>query len=401
MSDKLKNVLIGSFVLVAIMIAIGSILFLKPSIGDGKKTVNVRFSNIFGINIGTRVTFAGRPIGRVKEILKIPDARYDIKDENGKIYCYELKLKVDSHLEIYDSDIVTLQTTGLMGEKSIAIIPKKAQKKSYLITNQVIYAKTMYSFENAAEQIAQLSIKTEKTLDNFNSWFEKNSNLFSRALYSISNLLENIDSQKLASSLNESINSFNSNMNHITQIFERFNQNDGINKINTLIDNAAITSQFISNQGKEIVENLKNLSYALNNSKNNIGRLLNSEDLYLQTSAILSKANTLFNDINNYGLLFQYSKSWQRLRTKRANILESLSKPSDFKNYFEREISEITTALNRIHRLIEKAEDNTQKQKILDNENFKRNFAHLLRQVKSLQDIIKLYNESLVDSKSE
>src|SRR3989304_7984515 len=123
MSDKLKNILIGFFALLGIVITICTVLFLKPSIGDGKKILNVKFSNIQGLNIGTRVTFAGKPIGEVIEIKEVKDARKDRKDEFSRYYFYLLKLKVDSSVEVYNSDIVSLQTTGLMGEKSIAINP--------------------------------------------------------------------------------------------------------------------------------------------------------------------------------------------------------------------------------------------------------------------------------------
>ena len=70
MTDKSKNILIGLFVLMSIIIIIATVLFLQPSIGDGKKTLNVRFSNISGIHIGTRVTLAGKPIGEVEKITR-------------------------------------------------------------------------------------------------------------------------------------------------------------------------------------------------------------------------------------------------------------------------------------------------------------------------------------------
>ena len=105
MSDKLKNILIGLFALMAIMTVVGTVLFLQPSIGDGKKTLNVRFANVAGINIGTRVTFAGKPIGEVKEILKVQDARENRTDDASGIYIYQLTLKVDSSVDVYENDM--------------------------------------------------------------------------------------------------------------------------------------------------------------------------------------------------------------------------------------------------------------------------------------------------------
>jgi len=399
MTDKFKNILIGLFVLMAIVIIIVTILFLQPSIGDGKKTLNVRFSNISGIHIGTRVTLAGKPIGEIAKITRVVEARKDKKDEFGRIYYYQLKLKVDSSVEIYDCDIIAIQTTGLMGEKSVGITPKSPpnNKTTKIITNDIIYAKSSDSFENTADQISQLSDKAEKAIDNFNLWFEKNSKDLSTTISSFSNLLNSIDTQKTVTSLNQSINSFTNNMNYINQLFQTTQENNTFDKLNFLVDNLTLTSQFISTDGKEILENLSTLSKNINKAQGSIGRLVNSDDLYLKFNAILSKANTLFNDINSYGLLFQYSKSWQRLRTQRANILESLNNPNDFKNFFEKEIADITASLSRINQLVSKAENSSQKQKMLSSENYKRNFSYLLRQVESLLNMVKLYNEDSLD----
>ena len=75
MSDKTKNILIGLFVAAAVAIMVGMVLFLEPTIGDGKKTLSVRFANVAGITIGTRVTYAGKPVGEVLHITEVPTAR--------------------------------------------------------------------------------------------------------------------------------------------------------------------------------------------------------------------------------------------------------------------------------------------------------------------------------------
>jgi phospholipid/cholesterol/gamma-HCH transport system substrate-binding protein len=397
MSDKFKNILIGAFTMMSVLIIIGTILFMQPSIGDGKKIINVRFSDVAGISIGTRVNFAGKAVGEVKDIIIVKDAREENISDNENIYCYQLILKVDSSVEILDTDIVCIQTIGLMGEKSVGIVPKSSNKNSRIITNEIIYAKSNDSFEDTAIQISKLSNKAEKAIDNFNDWFNKNSDNLSTLFASFSNIAQDISSQKIVSSLNSSITSFNQSFDHINNALKIFEENKNFDKINLLVDNMTCAS----NEGKEIFQNIKTLSSKLNNTDTGLGKLLNGDEMFLQLNAILSKANTLFNDINNYGLLFQYSKGWQRLRTKKANILESLNNPMDFKNFFEKEISEITTSLSRIDRLVEKASDKSNHQKIMNSENFKKNFGYLLRKVESLHDIIKLYNESLENNNSK
>ena len=89
MTDKLKNVLIGAFAMLSITIIIGTILFMQPSIGDGKKNLRVRFSDIAGINIGTRVNFAGKPVGDVKDI-SIVQAQFPFLVSPSLLLCFDI-----------------------------------------------------------------------------------------------------------------------------------------------------------------------------------------------------------------------------------------------------------------------------------------------------------------------
>ena len=107
------------------------------------------------------------------------------------------------------------------------------------------------------------------------------------------------------------------------------------------------------------------------------------------------------NDINHYGILFQYDKSWQRSRTKKANFLKALETPKEFRTYFDGEIDAITASLGRLSELLDRAENADEKTKIAENENFKKQFAALLRSAESLTDSIKLYNEGLIAKDDE
>ena len=101
------------------------------------------------------------------------------------------------------------------------------------------------------------------------------------------------------------------------------------------------------------------------------------------------------NDVNHYGLLFQYDKHWQRSRTKKANILKSLDTPREFRSYFEGEVDTITTSLGRLTELLDLAGPE-KKENCRDNEQFKQQFGTLIRSVQSLSESLKLYNEGLV-----
>jgi phospholipid/cholesterol/gamma-HCH transport system substrate-binding protein len=109
----------------------------------------------------------------------------------------------------------------------------------------------------------------------------------------------------------------------------------------------------------------------------------------------MNKSETLLNDVNHYGLLFQYNKQWQKSRTKKANFLKALDTPQEFRNYFEGEVDSMTTSLGRLTELMERA-GGDERMKIAQSDAFKRNFASLMRQVQGLTDSLKLYNEGLI-----
>ncbi|MFN0065570.1 MAG: MlaD family protein, partial [Chlamydiales bacterium] len=122
-SDRYKAFWLGLFVIFAILVVAWLFLFLRPSVGDGKKTLRIRFTNVGGVTVGTRVTFGGRAVGEVTEINEIYDARSEKSDSLGNVYFFELIAKVDSKIKIYNYDEIEYTTQGLLGEKSVAIIP--------------------------------------------------------------------------------------------------------------------------------------------------------------------------------------------------------------------------------------------------------------------------------------
>ena len=90
MVNHSKNLMIGLFMMMALAIIIFIILFIHPTVGDEGRTLRVRFSNIDKVNIGTRVTFGGRPVGEVIDIQEIINDTYPRKSHEGRVYVYEI-----------------------------------------------------------------------------------------------------------------------------------------------------------------------------------------------------------------------------------------------------------------------------------------------------------------------
>jgi len=393
MGEQTKNMLVGFFILAACALTVSIILFLKPSVGDGKKTYIVRFSNINKIGVGTQVLFAGKPVGEVVSVEEIYDARKQPNDSIGRVYYYQLKLKVDSSVSIYNTDDVAITTSGLLGEKSISITPKAPPKgvTPKLITTQPIYADSVDPLESAFNQISSLADKAGISFEYLNDWLQKNSDNIAQAVVSFRDAMKQIDIAVgdfnrlgVINDVHQSINSFKGLCDSVQKVVTDFEENGVFANVNTMTKHLASTS-----------ENLDIITDDLATGKGTLGKLIKNDDMYLRATAILSKMDTLMNDVNHYGVLFHLNKSWQRERLQRVNLMTSLESPTAFRVYFEKEVDSVNMAMSRLSMLIQKAESSPNKENILNNQGFKDDFAQLLKDVDELSDNLKLYNEQL------
>ncbi|SRR5581483_716171 len=397
MGEQTKNMLIGIFVIAASSVIVWLVMFLKPSVGDGKETLYVRFSTINQINVGTRVLFAGKPVGEVVAVQEISDARKKpMADVLGEIYYYQLVLKVDSSVKVYDTDEVVVQTTGLLGEKSIAIIPKIPPKGVIpkLITNQPIYAKSIDPIENAFNELSNVSKEMKNTFNQVSRWIEKNGDdmastvrSFGKAAHEVEVTLHSINDQNLGPDIKAGVKQFTHILHDIQEAIQQL-------KDGNVFVNAGITMKNLKTTSK----NMSDITTVINEGKGTVGRLIKSDDFYMHMSSLLSKADILMNDVNHYGILFHLNKAWQRQRAHRMTVLNALDTPEGFKDYFETEVAHINTAMSRISMLLDKAEHSPEKEEILGDEEFAKDFRELLRLADELSDNLKLYNQQLKEA---
>ena len=184
--------------------------------------------------------------------------------------------------------------------------------------------------------------------------------------------------------VHESIAAFKGLCNSTQKVVDDFEKNGVFAQVGTISKHLASTSQ-----------NLDVITDDLATGKGTLGKLIKNDDMYLRVTAILSKMDTLMNDVNHYGVLFHLNKSWQRERLQRINLMSSLDSPNAFRIYFEKEVDSVNMAMSRLSMLIQKAESSPNKDNILNNQGFKDDFAQLLKDVDELSDNLKLYNEQL------
>jgi len=196
---------IGATVILAIALVTRALVFLHPTPGDGKNKIRVRFQTIDHIGKGTRVTFAGKPVGEV-ELISLLSEAFDRRTLSSKpIYPYEITLALDSSVKVYKCDTVIIKTAGLMGERSIAITPQTADLISDLTPltfEDIIFANEPGSVEETFAEINSVTYKAEKTLDSLHSLVKQSETDLKTTLQSISKSFSELD--HLLTSLNNS-----------------------------------------------------------------------------------------------------------------------------------------------------------------------------------------------------
>ena len=391
MVDQIKNFIIGIFVLAAIGIITFVILFLNPKTGDEQKILRVRFADIDKVTVGTRVTFAGNPVGEVVEIRELPDAVDHRISHDGLVYAYELVLRVDSAINVFNSDEITLRTSGLLGEKSVAITPKTPAEnvEIRIVNDEIIYAVEVSSVEDTLKGIKTLTAKIDDTLEGF------------------LNIIEEVQERKIIEKLSVIAQNFK-------DISTELNQPEKINRMMSNFDELSVNSLALTKNAnaswpkiEATINNFNATSKSANDlidrvtlGEGSIGRLLVKDEFYVQTNALLSKAQTLMNDISHYGLLFHLDKGWQRLRARRMNLLYSLSTPQEFKNYFNDEVDQISTSLSRVYMLLDKTNDCLPCSNVLFDCEYSKVFGELLRRVNDIEESLRMYNEQRMEAKA-
>lgn len=389
MADQAKNILIGIFVIAAMTLVIFVLLFLHPSVGDEGQILRVRFADIDKVTLGTRVTYGGKPVGEVVDIKEVDDPNVQLRvGENGYIYLYELQLQVDSSVKVYNTDQIILRTSGLLGERYVEISPeiRNSSEAFYLVNDQVLFANESGSVEETLKDLKKLTDKFEGALTSIKDTFDNINQL--KILDKVNKTAQNLS--EITTSINHT-RKWSELLDNLHAVSKKVNESWGrideaISKTNVALakfDNSLLNIQSITDQTKA--------------GYGTFGRLFMREDLYLQLNALLNKGSTLFDDINAYGLLFQNNKQWQRLRARRLNLITKLCTPCEFQNYFSEELNQINASLARINMVLGETESCDCYEDFMEDEEFRKVFADLIRRVKAMEESLQLYNQQVVD----
>lgn len=403
MADQLKNLLIGLFVTAAAGVVIFILMFLHPRIGDDGRIIHVRFTDIDKVTIGTRVTYAGKPVGEVIGIEEVQEGRAGKTDEGGHVYIYDLTLRVDSKVKVFNTDEIASRTSGLLGEKNIDITPISPKPGQVLIEVDAnpIYAQQTGTVEETFKEFKEAADKLEAALDAATDILNRVRE--NRLVEKVTKVVENVES--ITSALNKpdeisgivtNAHKFSENLNKTWDNVDKFVDSVrhswvSVDKFIKDIDDAALSITEFVHGGQGIIQDVSQ-------GKGTLGKFLGSDDFYLRTNSIMSKLETVLDDINHYGLLFQSDKGWQRLRARRMNLLQKLCSPQEFRNYFNDEINQISTSLSRVYTVLNEIENDPCNCDVMQDREFTKVFSDLMRRVSMLEEEVRMYNTQIMET---
>jgi phospholipid/cholesterol/gamma-HCH transport system substrate-binding protein len=413
----LKNILIGVFVLIAFAIIIFILLFLHPSVGDNGKTLIVRLTDVDKINIGTRVTYAGLAVGEVVKIEEIPDARTKRLNYNGDVYVYQLTLHVDSSVNVYNTDVIGVHTSGLLGERNIEINPEPLQPGETLIPigDDIIYGQPTPSLEDTLKHFSAVSEKLATLLDSLQGVVTqvKDEKIVDKVAHSMQNIVDITDALNQPEKWHETVNNVaelskralhswnavDASLENVYGLTNRAHQTWAtVDQAVHQADAAMQGFRATANNAQNFTSRIDQIVAYTRKGEGSIGRLFMRDDLYLQLKSVLHKGDTVVNDISHYGILFQSNKQWQRLNARRLNLVGRLSTPGQFNAYFNKEIDRLSTSLSQVSITLD--ESPNYPGGLLYNPEFTTRFSDVIRQVEDVENALKMYNEQLVDQAS-
>jgi phospholipid/cholesterol/gamma-HCH transport system substrate-binding protein len=345
---------IGLTVIAALVLVVRALVFLHPSPGNGETKLTVRFQDVDKIAPGTRVTFAGKPIGEVTSVRLLQESFDDRSTTSRAIYPYEVMLAIDSSVRVYTSDEISIKTAGLMGEHFVAIIPRAPHEGVELTLvnpTDVIFARSGGGAEETMQQIASVAEKADQTMEAMISLINRNQ----EGIYQTTEAIR-------ASSRELELLLFTLNEGNFGQKL------------------VAVSDKSLACLNK--IEQVSQLAQRVVQGEGTLGKLATDPRLYYSFLEASARTNQLVTDINTYGVLFHTNRDWQREACRRSEQPPIIAAADqELQERFEK----ISQAVSELQQKVTKAEACLRGAPEPKEELFRR-FSDMKQQIADLQE---------------
>jgi phospholipid/cholesterol/gamma-HCH transport system substrate-binding protein len=267
---------VGSIVLVS-MLLLATLLFLMTSaagIGFFQKRIVVRsyFDNASGVKVGAPVSLEGVTIGEVAHVEITTDPA-------RKLTPVEVIMKLSPRFRasVHKDSVVSLQTTGVLGDTVVDISSQRATGPEIQVGDELP--------TRDVPSIADVVASSQQTIQNLNSIMPK-----------LNDIATSLDSNK--GTAGKFIND--------PQLYNR--AVDTVNQLQTLANNLNkgrgtagkfLTDDSVYNNLKDTTARLDSLATGLSTGKGSAGKLLTDDTLYNNLNTTLNQTNAILAQVNS------------------------------------------------------------------------------------------------------
>lgn len=272
---------VGLTVLLALLLFLWILGWAKNfSIRSSDLEVNIKFSNVAGLEIGDNVTVNGVRKGFVKEM----------KVHSGDVL---VTVSIDKEVDLRDDAVFTLNMLDLMGGKRVEIYPGTSEKK---LDNEKIFTgeflsdipSVMAVFGTVQDDLVAMLKDIRVTLSSMNSYLtdEKMESDIKKSLTNLSEVSRKLN--LMIDENRESVKSITENAANLTSEATEFLNT---NKIE-LTESVSKLKDVLTSTGELIVK-LNELTDETTQQKNTLGKMLYDEKILNDLKSALDQLNKL------------------------------------------------------------------------------------------------------------
>lgn len=294
-----REVKLAVTAIAAVIILVWGINFLKAkALFDRNNVFYGEYERVDGLKVSSSVVYRGYSVGQVNAI-RFTGERFD------RVL---VQFSIGKNLEIPENSIAVIQSTDLMGSKSINIIPGDAVQ--YALTGDTLATRLELGLmEQVNEQLAPLKNKAENILSSMDS---------------VLTVLQTIFTDETRGNIEGSLRSIGRTLNHVERASGNLDAliGDESSRIRNILENINSITDNLKNSNSKISRSLANISdisdslrvadinktiYSLNHvlsqvdsvvskinrGKGTLGEVVNDDDLYYNLTAVSENLNKL------------------------------------------------------------------------------------------------------------
>ncbi len=287
-----KEIKAALFVLLGVFLFLIGFNFLNgTSLFKSEKNLYAIYDQVEGLQSGTTVTVNGLSVGKVSSIDFLPNSNRIL-----------VKFTVRNDLNFSKNSIAEIYESGLIGGKSIAIIPV-LDRNRILVSGDTLVSRTKPGLTDVVgSEIAPLQKKLEQILINVDTLVsslntvldDKAQQGLNKALSEVSVTVSNLNS--ISNSLSKILVSQESNINQTINNFSEASAN-----INQISDSLSKTDlKALVSEIENTATTLNSIFKSIDSGEGTLGKLMKDDGLYNNLEASTKEVKLLIKDLKEH-----------------------------------------------------------------------------------------------------